>query len=193
MDFPYLFGKRWRMWVDLAFENDPNWQYYGVGLPTMQPLRFLDKRTGQVLTYQRFPAYYENLALIRPGDPAIGEAPVVTDHHYNELDYTENLYNIGLERVFAGGRGRAFVGYEFDRIIRDYFGRRAQEAFNVEGCSISDVPNGRTRLTEDYLNLYGVWSRCNIVGYRGGRTSILSFGVIYDTATLNRTPPMAFS
>lgn len=191
MDFPYVFSSRWRLRVDAVFENDPNWQYYGIGSNTMQPLRFLDKRTGQVRFYRRFSEYFENLALVRAGNPAAGEAPLVTDRHYNELDYTENLYNLGIERTFAGGRGRIFFGYEFLRIrIKDYFNRPAEEAFDLEGRRLRDVPNGRTKLTEDYLGLSegNPWQQFNIAGYRGGDEGILAFAVMYDTRDFEPDP-----
>ncbi len=191
MDFPYVLGTRWRIRVDAVFENDPNWQYYGIGANTLQPLRFVDKRTGQVRTYRRFSEYFENLAVVRPGDPLAGEAAFVTDRHYNELDYTENLYNLGLERTFAGGRGRLFFGYEFLRIrIKDYFNRPAEEAFDLEGQRLRDIAHGRTKLTEDYLGLSegNPWQQFNIAGYRGGDEGILAFAVMYDTRDFEPDP-----
>jgi hypothetical protein len=164
MDFPYIFDSKWRVRIDGVFENDPNFQYFGFGTNTMRPLRFRDKATGVDKEYNRFNSYFDNLTIVRAGNVAIGEAAQVTDRHYNELDYTENLYNILGERTFAGGRGRFMFGYELLIIrIRDYFNREAEEAFDSEGNAIEGVLNGRTRLTEDYLGVSegNPWQRYN--------------------------------
>lgn len=191
MDFPYLFDSPWRMRVDVVFEEDPNFQYFGIGANTMQPLRFLNKATGQVQTFSRIDPYLENLAIVRPGRPEIGEAALVTDRHYNELIYSENLYNILFERVFFEGRLRLMFGYELLFIgIKDYFGREAEEAFNLDGDEVKGVLNGRTRLTEDFLGITpgDPWRQRNIAGYNGGRESIFAFALIYDTRDFEPDP-----
>lgn len=195
MDFPYIFNSRWRVRIDGVFENDPNFQYYGFGTNTMRHLRFVDKTTGIHRDYKRFDEYFSNLALIRAGNTAIGEAALVTDRHYNELDYTENLYNILGERTFAGGRGRLMFGYELLKIkIKDYFNRPAEEAFDVNGNRMENVLNGRTRLTEDYLGLSpgNPWAKYNIAGYNGGTESIVAFAIMYDTRDFEPDPSSGF-
>ncbi|MDW8437264.1 MAG: DUF5982 domain-containing protein [Chloroherpetonaceae bacterium] len=191
MDFPYLFDGPWRMRVDFVFEEDPNFQYFGIGANTMQPLRFLNKATGQVQTFSRIDPYLENLAIVRRGRPEIGEADEVTDRHYNEVFYTENLYNILIERVLLEGRLRLMFGYELLFIgIKDYFGREAEEAFGTNGSAVPNVLNGRTRLTEDFLGITpgNPWARSNIAGYNGGRESIFAFALIYDTRDFEPDP-----
>jgi hypothetical protein len=195
MDFPYVFNTKWRLRIDGVFENDPNFQYYGFGTNTMRPLRFIDKTTGFEREYNRFNPYYENLAVVRAGNAAIGEADLVTDRHYNEVDYTENLYNILAERTFAGGRGRLMFGYELLYIkIKDYFNREAEEAFDAEGRPLGRVLNGRTRLTEDYLGISpgNPWQRYNIAGYEGGREGIFAFAVMFDTRDFEPDPSEGF-
>jgi hypothetical protein len=171
MDFPYIFDTKWRVRADVVLESDPNFQYFGFGTVTMQPLRFLNKATGQVQTFSRIDPYLENLAIVRPGNSTIGEAPTVTDRHYNELTYTENLYNILVERVLLGGKLRLMFGYELLFIgIKDYFNQEAEEAFDLDGNEVKGVLNGRTRLTEDFLGITpgNPWRRRNIAGYTGG-------------------------
>jgi len=195
MDFPYIFDSKWRVRIDGVFENDPNYQYFGFGTNTMRPLRFMDKATGVDKEYNRFNSYFDNLVIVREGNVAIGEAAQVTDRHYNELDYTENLYNILGERTFAGGRGRFMFGYELLYIkIKDYFNREAEEALDSEGNVIKGVLNGRTRLTEDYLGLSdgNPWQRYNIAGYEGGREGIFAFAIIYDTRDFEPDPTKGF-
>jgi hypothetical protein len=191
MDFPYIFDTEWRLRIDGVFEEDPNFQYFGFGTVTMQPLRFLNKATNQVQTFSRIDPYLENLAIVRPGNSTIGEAPTVTDRHYNEVIYTENLYNILVERVFLGGKLRLMFGYELLFIgIKDYFNQEAEEAFDLDGNEVKGVLNGRTRLTEDFLGITpgDPWRRHNIAGYTGGRESIFAFAVIYDTRDFEPDP-----
>lgn len=195
MDFPYIFDSEWRVRIDGVFENDPNFQYFGFGTNTMRPLRFIDKATGVDKEYNRFDPYFNNLAIVRQGNTAIGEAALVTDRHYNELDYTENLYNIVVERTFDGGRGRLMFGYELLYIkIRDYFNREAEEAFDINGNQVSGVVNGRTRLTEDYLGVSpgNPWQKYNIAGYEGGREGIFAFAIMYDTRDFEPDPTSGF-
>jgi outer membrane protein assembly factor BamA len=195
MDFPYLFNSRWRMRIDAVFENDPNFQYYGFGTNTMRPLRFRDKAAGIDREYNQINSYLDNLAIVRAGNSAIGEAALVTDRHYNEVDYTENLYNILGERIFAGGRGRLMFGYELLYIkIRDYFNREAEEAFDADGNEVKGVFNGRTRLTEDYLGISpgSPWQKYNIAGYNGGREGIVAFAIMYDTRDFEPDPTKGF-
>lgn len=197
MDFPFIFDTKWRMRVDAVFENDPNFQYYGFGTNTMQNLRFVDKATGIEREYRRFKPYFNNLGIVRQGDASRGENPdiLVTDRHYNELDYTENLYNILAERTFAGGRGRFMFGYELLFIrIKDYFNREAEEAFDLEGNEVRNVINGKTRLTEDFLGTASgnPWQRYNIAGYEGGREGIIAFALMYDTRDFEPDPTSGF-
>lgn len=197
MDFPYIFNSRWRVRVDAVFENDPNYQYYGFGTNTMRPLQFINKKTGLWETFSRFKPYFNNLAVVRPGDPARGEDPnsLVTDRHYNELDYTENLYNILGERVLFGGRGRLMFGYELLIIrIKDYFGRKAEEAYDLDGNEVKNVINGCTRLYEDYAGISegNPWREFNIAGYTGGREGIVAFAFMYDTRDFEPDPTKGF-
>lgn len=195
IDLPYLFDKKWRVRIDAVFENDPNFQYYGFGTNTMMPLIFFDKSTGTQREYRRFRPYFNNLMIVRPGNTSVGEADLVTDRHYNELDYTENLYNILGEKTFAGGRGRFMFGYELLIIkIRDYFNRPAEEAVDANGNALEGVLNGRTRLTEDYLGLSpgNPWSSFNICGYTGGREGIIALALMYDTRDFEPDPTKGF-
>ena len=191
MDFPYIFNSKWRLRVDAVFENDPNFQYFGFGANTMQPLRFLDKRQGVVRNFDKFIDYFRNLAVIREGRPSLGEANLVTDRHYNEIDYSEQLINILAEKTFAGGRGRLMLGYEllFTQ-VRDYFNRTAEEAFDLNGKPVANVINGKTRLTEDFLGvtLGNPWGRRNIAGFEGGREGIIAFAIMYDTRDFEPDP-----
>ncbi len=157
----------------------------------MNPLQFKNKRTGVEQTYSTFNQYFSNLSLIRQGNSSVGEDDLVTDRHYNELEYSERLYNILAERTFASGRGRIMFGYELLFVsISDYFGRLAEEAFDENGNELINVVNGRTRLTEDFLGVTpgNPWKRHNIGGYKGGREGILAFALMYDTRDFEPDP-----
>ncbi len=192
MDFPYLFDTKWRLRIDAVFEEDPNFQYFGFGANTMQPLRFINRRTGELETFRKLNPYLDNLAIVRPSRPEDGEVgKIVTDRHYNELIYSENLYNVLAEHVFFEGKFRVMFGWELLFIgITDYFNREAEEAFDSEGNELEGIRNGRTRLTEDFLGITpsNPWARYNIAGYNGGRESIFAFAFIFDTRDFEPDP-----
>ena len=184
VDVPYLFNKRWRLRFDIDNFIDPNAQYWGIGYATYGPLRFRDKRTG-ILHYFRFKEYEENLGLAEKGP----DGRYYTDLYYNQMVHDEQLYNLALERVFWGGRGRVFIGYEalFTR-FRSHHGRRVK----------TQTLNGETVEAEQRETLFdlqqrdGTWERFRLSGYRpDGKysfSSIIAWAFMYDTRDFEPDP-----
>jgi hypothetical protein len=195
VDIPYIFDSKWRLRFDGVFENDPNFQYFGFGANTMNKLHFRNKTTDVYEIYTKFNPYFTNLAIVRNGNTALGESNIVTDRHYNELEYSEKLFNVFAERTFFNGRGRFIFGYELLFVgIKDYFGKIAEEAYNVNGNEQLGVLNGKTRLTEDYYGttLDNPWQRYNIAGYNGGREGIFAFALMFDTRDFEPDPTSGY-
>jgi hypothetical protein len=196
VDIPFVFNSKWRLRGDLIYANDPNWQYFGIGSGTLNPLRFRDKRTGNIVEEARFPGYYENLARTRPGrGPEFGEDPagIYTDIHFNEVDYTQFLFGLAAERTFFEGRMRLMFGLEILVIGIDQYDRQVSpEAIDVNTGEETGATQGRTRLTEDFLagqqDPNSSWARHNIGGYNGGRIGLIQSGLMWDTRDLEPDP-----
>ena len=197
VDVPFIFNSKWRFRGDFIYANDPNWQYFGIGSQTLNNLRYQDKRTGNIVENARFPQYYENLALTRPGrGPAFGEDPneTYTDVHFNEVDYSQFLLGLALERTFFEGRMRLMLGAEILVIgIEQYDKRTTVEAIDINTGEETGAVQGQTRLTRDFLagqqgDANSSWARFNIGGYNGGRIGLLQTGLMWDTRDLEPDP-----
>ncbi len=195
VDIPYALNTKWRLRGDLIYANDPNWQYFGIGSETLSGLRYTDKRTGNIVENARFPAYYENLALTRPGlGPGEDPEEVYTDLHYNEVDYTQFLFGLAAERSFFEGRMRLMLGLEILIIsIDQYDGHGTAGAIDPITGEEEGATQGKTRITQDYeAGLMGdagsSWARHNIGGYNGGRIGLLQSGLMWDTRDLEPDP-----
>jgi len=184
VDVPYIFDKCWRLRFDLDNFIDPNAQYWGIGYATYGPLRARDKRTGAVRTF-RINEYEENLALAERG----ADGRYYTDLHYNEMVHDEQLYNLALERVFAGGRGRFFVGYEalFTR-FRSHYGRKVK----TETITGEAVEAEQRETLFDLQRRDGTWMRFRLSGNRpDGKysfSSIIAWAFMYDTRDFEPDP-----
>ena len=184
IDVPYLFNKQWRLRADVDNFIDPNAQYWGIGYATYGPLQARDKRTGRVRTFQ-INEYEENLALAEPGP----DGRYYTDEYYNQMVHDEQLYNIALERVFLGGRGRVFIGYEalFTR-FRSYKG----QVFKAKTVTGEEVEAEQRPTLFDLQQQDGTWDRFRLAGHRpDGRysfSSIVAWALMYDTRDFEPDP-----
>lgn len=197
VDVPFIFNSKWRLRGDFIYANDPNWQYFGIGSQTLNNLRYQDKRTGNIVEDARFPGYYENLALTRAGrGPAFNEDPngTYTDVHFNEVDYSQFLLGLALERTFFEGRMRLMLGAEILMIgIEQYDNRTTVEAIDINTGEETGAIQGQTRITQDFLasqqgDANSSWSRFNVGGYNGGRIGLLQTGLMWDTRDLEPDP-----
>ncbi|WP_168193981.1 DUF5982 domain-containing protein [Pontibacter sp. SGAir0037] len=197
VDIPFAFNTKWRLRGDFIYANDPNWQYFGIGSQTLQSLTYLDKSSGNLVENARFPDYYRNLALTRPGrGTAYSEEPnrTYTDVHYNEVDYTQMLFGLAAERTFFEGRMRLMFGAELLFIgIDQHDYKKSPEAIDRHTGEDTEALQARTRITDDYEaqqrgDVNSTWARYNIGGYKGGRIGLLQTGLMWDTRDLEPDP-----
>ncbi|MFN6945197.1 MAG: Omp85 family outer membrane protein [Cytophagaceae bacterium] len=197
LDMPFAFNSRWRLRGDFIYENDPNWQYFGLGRQTLRRLSYTDKQTGQFVDNARFNNYYSNLQRTRSGRGAqFGEDPnlIYTDAHYNELNYTEFLTAAAAERTYFEGRLRVMLGYEMlITRINHYDFDVIPDAVNPLTGEETEALQGRTLITEDYEakqrgDADSYWLKHNIGGYHGGRIGLAQFGLMWDTRDLETDP-----
>ncbi|WMJ73521.1 DUF5982 domain-containing protein [Cytophagaceae bacterium ABcell3] len=188
VDVPFAFNTKWRLRGDFIYANDPNWQYFGIGRQTLNPLQYTDKRTGDRIDRARFSNYYHNLAMTQEIN-----GQLFTNAHYNELDYTEFLTAVVGERTFFEGRMRLMFGYEILIIrINTYDNEVTPEAIHHETGEDVEAVQGETRLTRDFRagqeDPNSPWARHNIGGYEGGRIGLLQTGLMWDTRDLEPDP-----
>ncbi|WP_157972188.1 Omp85 family outer membrane protein [Pleomorphovibrio marinus] len=201
IDIPYVFNTKWRLRGDIIYADDPNFQYFGIGEQTLDPLHYQDKLTGNQVNRARFNDYAHNLAITRPGRlSTIGEDPTrtYTDLHYNEVDYNQFLVGLVAERSFFEGRMRLMVGLEYLNIgITHYDFQNVPGAIDPITGEEKTAIQGQTRITEDFrqqsIDAEGsFWARHNIGGYDGGRIMLLQTGLMWDTRDLEPDPSSGF-
>lgn len=96
-DIPYIFGSKWRLRTEAAYEVNPNLLYFGTTENSLHPLNyFLTGNTGGHMHYQD----YDNKLT---GDSS----------SYNGYTKTEYIFNISAEHSFLDGRMRVLGGFEF--------------------------------------------------------------------------------
>jgi len=179
-DAPYIFNTKWRLRADAVFWEDPEAQYWGVGAHNLrQPLRFRNKRTGQMSDFYRIAGYEDNLALAEQG--ADGE--YYTDVNFHHISQREQLYNLLAERTFYGGRLRFMFGYEMlFTSFSTYGGVGGETVKNLEGEEVEAINN---KTLVEIEREAGVWDRYNLGGLRNDDryyfTSMLAAALIYDT------------
>lgn len=183
-DLPYFLNTKWRLRGKFAFADNPNKLYFGVGEAQLNELD---------------PAFYSDydrmLRQALPGDPLAGENPeaLYTDARYHYLAYRKYALDLVLERSFFDGRLRVLGAAGFTLLnYRHYDGERTSRALDDDGNSV-DAINRETRITHDHLYAEtgaedSYWNRYNITGYRGGFSSKVKAGVIYDTRNYEPDP-----
>ncbi len=183
IDVPYIFDTPWRLRANVDNFIDPNAQYWGIGYSSYGPLRARDKRTGSVRTF-RVDEYEENLALAE-----LDGGKYYTDKYYNQIIHDEQLYNVALERVFLGGRLRAFIGYE---ALFTRFDTHAEKKYSSRTADGREVEAEQRTTLFDIQQQDGTWGRFNLAGYRpDGRynfSSIIAWAVMYDTRDFEPDP-----
>ncbi len=185
-DAPYIFNSKWRLRADVVRWEDPNAQYWGIGRSSLNPLKFNDKRTGEIRTFNKVKDYEDNLALATLGN----DGAYYTDFHFNHIEQREQLYNVLGERVMLGGKLRLMFGYEaLFTSFTSYNGLKAEEAFTLDGAKVDAISNPTL---VDLQKAEGVWDRFNLSGFTNSDqykfTSMLAGALIYDTRDFEPDP-----
>jgi len=196
-DMPFAFNTKWRFRGDIVYEEDPNWQYYGIGTNTLRGLNFTDKRTGQFFTNANMSNYKNNLALTRPGRGAeFGEtaSSLYTDRYYNEFRYKQFMVALAAEHTFFDGRMRLMLGYEMlFANVGLYDNREVEKAVDPKSGERVNAIQGRTKLMEDFLlsqqpGSQSIWSNQNLQLYDRARIANLQTSIMWDTRDLEPDP-----
>lgn len=106
LDVPYIFGTKWRLRTEAAYETNPNLLYFGVTEKSLAPLSYFpgNNPLNTPVNNASYSAYDNNLQS-KGGQP-----------FYNNYTKTEAVLNVSMERSFLEGRLRALVGYEIASI-----------------------------------------------------------------------------
>jgi len=196
LDAPYVFDTKWRVRSDLIYDRNPNTLYFGIGEQTLQPLSYLDRNdpNGRIIRNAPFNQYEENLGFRRPGTSGSLEAPQVTDNRFNRYDIENPNFGLSGEYAFFGGVVRMVTGVRLSRqIIRTYDGRWYDAKFGGQDTlgglplaviapdQLISTQHGETKLTQDNRN-------GKILGFNGGFTNTMRFGIVYDTRDFEPDP-----
>ncbi|MDF3818372.1 DUF5982 domain-containing protein [Leptospira sp. 96542] len=199
LDMPFIADTQWRLRADAFLTITPTTLYFGVGESSMQPLSYIDRNqtNGRIVRNSSYLDQETNLTYFRPGTPSDSilfggksytgfpsrDGYVVTDRMYNRYEIETPMATVSTERSFVGGTVRLVTGLKFsNNIIRTYDGKFIQGKDPLIGGNFgAEVPNGKTRLTEDY-------EAGAIIGYNGGYTNAVRLGIVYDTRDFEPDP-----
>ncbi len=175
LDVPYVFRTRWRVKIDGKVADNPANLYFGLRENTLGPLT-LPSGGATFATYAEFDRARKTL---RTGGS--GEAARVTDALSNRFGEQELMLNLKADYALGGGRWRALVGYEIQRLRYRTFAGRSADAVDPLSGAATKAPNGTSLLARD--------GRAGLaVGLDGGRVSILQQALIYDTRDFEPDP-----
>lgn len=185
-DAPYIFQSKWRLRADAVHWDDPNAQYWGIGRNSLNRLKFKDKATGEIRTFNRVKEYERNLAIAEPE----ADGNYYTDYHYHHFHQREQLYTILGERIMSGGKLRLLFGYEaLFTSFTSHKGQIAEEAYLLSGEKTEAV--SRSTLVDKEI-ADGTWDRFNLSGFNNNDkymfTSMLAAALIYDTRDFEPDP-----
>ncbi|GBF51606.1 OMA87-like protein [Leptospira ryugenii] len=198
LDMPFVADTQWRLRADAFLTITPTTLYFGIGENSMSPLSYLDRNQpdGRKFSNSKYIDQETNLTYYRPGtsaDPIYfggqtltglqsGPGFVTTDRMYNRYTIETPMATVSGERSYVGGTVRLVAGLKIsDNIIRTYDGRKVRGTDPLYDQLTADVPNAKTRLTED--NEAG-----KILGYHGGYVNSLRLGFVYDTRDFEPDP-----
>nr|WP_291880594.1 DUF5982 domain-containing protein [Leptospira sp.] len=198
LDMPFIADTQWRLRADAFLTITPTTLYFGIGESSMRSLSYLERNQpyNRQVNNASFVDQETNLTFYRPGtssDPfsvggktfsGIPQMPgyVVTDKMYNRYTIETPMATVSGERSFVGGTVRLVSGLKFsNNIIRTYDGKMVRGVDPTFDQLSADVPNGKTRLTEDHEGK-------KIIGYQGGYVNALRLGIVYDTRDFEPDP-----
>lgn len=198
LDMPFLKDTEWRLRADAFLTITPTTLYFGIGESSMNSLTYLERNqpNERQVRNASFIDQETNLSYYRPGtssDPfyvagktisGIPQTPgyVVTDRMYNRYTIETPMATLSAERSIVGGTFRLVSGFKFsNNIIRTYDGRMVRGLDPNFNQLTADVPNGKTRLTEDHEGK-------KILGYQGGIVNAVRLGLVYDTRDFEPDP-----
>ncbi|WP_167884368.1 Omp85 family outer membrane protein [Leptospira ilyithenensis] len=202
LDMPFIADTKWRLRADAFLTITPTTLYFGLGENSLKPLSYLDRNQsdGRLIQNASYMDQERNLTYFRPGMPSdsvmfggrnysgipSGQGYLVTDRMYNRYQIETPMATASAERSYVGGTVRLVTGLKFsNNIVHTYDGKLIQGKDPLLGGDPlnygAEVPNGKTRLTED--NEAG-----KLRGYNGGYVNSVRVGIVYDTRDYEPDP-----
>jgi len=202
LDMPFVADTKWRLRGDALITITPTTLYFGIGESSMNSLTYQERNQidGKLINNASYMSQEQNLTYYRPGTTAdqvsafgynFSNFPsqngfVVSDRMYNRYTIETPAVTPSAERSFFGGTVRLVTGFKLtNNIVRTYDGklvRGVDPILGGEPLNLSaDVPNGRTRLTEDR-------DAGKIIGFSGGYVNTIRIGIVYDTRDFEPDP-----
>jgi hypothetical protein len=201
-DMPFVADTKWRLRGDAIIYITPTTLYFGIGEDSMKSLSYKEQNQpdGRTVTNASYLNQERNLTYYRPGTSGdqvsaygynFSNLPgqngfVVTDRMYNRYTIETPGIAPSAERSFFGGTVRLVTGFKLtNNIVRTYDGKMVRGVDPLLGGDplnlSADVPNGKTRLTEDK-------DAGKIIGFNGGYVNTLRVGMVYDTRDFEPDP-----
>ncbi|PJZ65701.1 peptide-binding protein [Leptospira wolffii] len=200
LDMPFIANTQWRLRADAFLTITPTTLFFGIGESSLKTLSYYDRNQpgGNLYTNATYADQERNLSYYRPGGPqdpvafggntyyGVPSQPgfMVTDRMYNRYEIETPMINLSTERSYFGGTVRLVAGIKAsNNIIRTFDGKKAHGYDPVLGSDFNaaDVPNGKTRLTEDQ-------EAGKILGYNGGYVNAIRLALVYDTRDFEPDP-----
>jgi hypothetical protein len=168
-DAPTFLGSLFRLRGTLQYEGADTWPYFGIGTRSLAPLSFPG---APGTSFARASDYDRATHALQPNGSTYGL--------YNAFGFQRASVQLGIERLFAGGILRPFVGIglSYSR-IHDSTGRLI-DATDASGNSVK-APQATSLLAEDCRAQ-------RIVGCGGGFDNVLRLAVSIDTRDFEPDP-----
>ncbi len=167
LDAPKVFDSPYRFRTQLIFQRNTNSNYFGLGTPSLAPLRF----PGSPTSYDKYAGYAADQEKVAGG---------TTYGKYDQYDLLRPIAIASIERLFLDDRLRVLggLGFSYAR-IRDYTGKSVDAVDGSGNATTATMAS--TRLHDDC-------AAGRLVGCAGGRDNYLRLGISYDTRDYEPDP-----
>jgi hypothetical protein len=168
-DAPFFLGSLYRVRATFEYEAATAWPYYGTGSRTLAPLSFPG---APGVSYYKLAGYERATGAVQPDGS--------TYALYNTYRLRRPMMQLGLERLFLGGRLRPLVGVGLSYAdVHDYTGK-VTDATDASGATVS-AREATTLLAADC-------AASLVKGCSGGFDNVLRLAVSYDTRDFEPDP-----
>ncbi len=162
-DGPAIAGTPFRIRAQLIYQRNTAQQFYGAGSASMGRLGVM----GAVETFDDYGEYRDELEAVRPDGTTLAR--------YDEYDFRRPFGLASVERTFARGLVRAFLGVGVGHAtLDDYTGK------TVDAADGQRATMGTTRLAQACA--------AGAIGCDGGWDNFVRFGVSLDTRDYEPDP-----
>lgn len=185
LDSPYIFDTAFRWKSSLGWDYNPNSQYFGIGEKSLETLNERPRNQPGYGQYDsaNYNGYSANQSYLRQGFKQTEVNGNYTDSGYNSYTFNSTTLFNSVDYTFW----KAFKWIAASEISKNII-RHSDKAWSpgkdpIFGDSLweTSVPNGVSKLTEDY-------NAGKIKGYNGGQVNYFRTGIAYDTRDFEPDP-----